>query len=159
MFPVWSDWKGVTQMTRQLALTVLSAIFFSAGACQTYTSSLQRSVERANETAALALIINIGIAERTFSVSNEGEYATLQQLVDGGFLDSRYAAEKPLKDYVVTLTITPKTANSPTGSFTCNADPDKTGDRVGRHYYIDSSSDGIHVNDTQPATAADKLME
>lgn len=159
MFPVWSDWKGVTQMTRLVALSALLAIFFSAGACQTYTSSLQHSVERANETAALALIRNIGIAERTYNLSNVGEYATLQQLVDGGFLDPRYAAEKPLKDYVVTLTVTPKNANEPTGSFSCNADPDKTGDRIGRHFYIDSSSDGIHVNDTQPASAADKVME
>jgi hypothetical protein len=128
-------------------------------ACQTYTSGLQQSVVRADETAAIALIRTIAIAERTYSLSNEGEYATLPQLVDSGFLDARYAGEKPLRDYVITLKVTPKAAGAAAGSFSCNVDPDKTGERVGRHLYVDSSTDGIHVNDTQTATAADKLLE
>ena len=144
-------------MRRTFIVSLLFLVF--ATACQTYTSSLQKSLVRANETTALATLRAIALAERTFSISNDGEYGTLKQLVDAGLLDSRFANEKPLKDYVITLTVTPKAEGSPEGSYTCNADPERNGDRVGRHFYIDSISTGIHVNDTQPASAADKLTE
>lgn len=139
------------------------AIFFLSltlvNGCQSYTSGLQQSVARANETAAIALIRTISIAERTYSLSNDGEYATLQQLVDSGFLDKRYGGEKPLKDYVITLKVTPKAAGAAEGSYSCNMDPDKTGEFVGRHFYVDSGIAGIHVNDSKPATAYDKFFD
>jgi hypothetical protein len=139
------------------------AIFFLSLAlvngCQTYTQGLQQSVVRADETAAIALIRTISIAERTYSLSNDGEYATLQQLVDAGFLDARYAGEKPIRSYVITLKVTPKAAGTVEGSYSCNMDPDKTGEFVGRHFYVDSSATGIHVNDSQPATATDKFFD
>jgi len=99
------------------------------------------------------------MAERTYSLSNDGEYATLQQLVTAGFIDAKYAGDKPLRDYVITLTVTPKAAGAVEGSYSCNLDPDKVGEHVGRHLYADSTTSGIHVNDTQPATASDKLIE
>jgi hypothetical protein len=127
--------------------------------CQSYTSGLQRSVVRANETAAIALLRTISIAERTYSLSNDGEYATLKQLVDSGNLDARYGGEKPLRDYVITLKVTPKAPGAAEGSYTCNMDPDKTGEIVGRHLYIDSTTSSIHINDSQPATATDKFID
>jgi hypothetical protein len=114
---------------------------------------------RANETVAIALIRNISIAESTYSLSNNGEYATLKQLVDAGLLDARYGAAKPLRDYVITLKVTPKAPGATEGTYTCNIDPDTTSEVVGRHLYVDSSAAGIHVNDTQPATASDKLID
>ena len=138
------------------AIGLLGLAFINA--CQSYTSGLQQSVVRADETVAIASIRTISIAETTYGLSHEGEYATLHQLVDAGLLDARYASEKPLKDYVITLNVTPKAAGAATGSYSCNVDPDKTGER-GRHLYVDSSANGIHVNDTQPATGADKLLE
>src|ERR1044071_668073 len=84
---------------RVFAMCVFSLALINS--CQSYTSGLQRSVVRANETAAIALIRTIFIAERTYSLSNDGEYATLKQLVDAGFLDARYGGEKPLRDYVI----------------------------------------------------------
>jgi len=138
------------------------AVFLLAtlvGGCQTYTGALQQSVARANETAALTTLKAIGLAEQTYSLTNNGEYGTLKQLSDGGFLDVRYASDKSVKDYVVSCNVTPKGADAPAGSFSCNADPDKGKESAGRHLYIDSTADGIHVNDTQPATAADKVMQ
>ena len=44
---------------------------------------------------------------------------------------------------------------SPAAWFTCNADPVRTGDRAGRHFYIDSNSHDIRVNATQAATVSD----
>jgi len=142
---------------RVFAMCVLSLALINS--CQSYTSGLQRSVVRANETAAIALIRTISIAERTYSLSNDGEYATLKQLADSGFLDARYGGEKPLRDYVITLKVTPKAPGAAEGSYTCNMDPDKTGEIVGRHLYIDSTTSGIHINDSQPATATDKFID
>ena len=142
---------------RVFAVCIFSLVLINS--CQSYTSGLQRSVVRANETAAIALIRTISIAERTYSLSNDGEYATLKQLVDSGFLDARYGVEKPLRDYVITLKVTPKTPGAAEGSYTCNMDPDTTGEIVGRHLYIDSTTSGIHINDSQPATATDKFID
>ena len=137
----------------------LSLFLSSLSGCQSYTSGLQQSVARADETAALAALHAIALAQRTYSLTNSGEYGTLKQLTDGGFLDARYDGDKPIRDYLVTCTVTPKSSGAPEGSYSCNADPDKPGERPGRHLYIESVSDGIHVNDTQPATAADKVMQ
>lgn len=142
--------------------TLASAFFvllFSLSGCQTYTQGLQQSLARADETAALTTLRAIALAQRTYNLTNSGEYGTLKQLADGGFLDARYAGDKPVKDYVITCNVTPKAPGAPEGSYSCNADPEKAGERAGRHLYIDSSSAEIRYNDTQPATAADKAMQ
>ena len=146
-------------MFRRSTLIVLFVFLLSSSSCQSYTSGLQKSVARADDTAALAALHAISLAQRTYSLTNSGEYGTLKQLTDGGFLDVRYNGDKPVRDYVVTCTVTPKSSGAPEGSYSCNADPDKPSERPGRHLYIESASDGIHVNDTQPATAADKVMQ
>ena len=145
-------------MIRHLTLAACLLILASLCSCKEYSTSLERSVVRANETAALALLHAIAVAERTYTITNQGEYATLQQLVDGGFLAASSGGQKPLKDYVITMNVTPKAAGAAQGSYTCNADPDTNREIVGRHLYIDSTSDQIHVNDTQPASATDKVV-
>jgi hypothetical protein len=141
-----------------LAVSALCLLTFLNG-CQTYTQGLQQSLARADETAALTMLRAIALAQRTYSITNSGEYGTLKQLGDGGFIDARYAEDKPVKDYVITCTVTPKTSGAPEGSYSCNADPEKTGERAGRHLYIDSTSTVIRYNDTQPATATDQALQ
>ena len=119
---------------------------------------LEQTVARADETGAIALLRAIAMAERTYSLTNSGEYGTLKQLADGGFLNASYAGEKPARDYVVTLVVTPREAGKP-NSFVCNADPEKSGEKLGRHFYLDSSSTYVHYNDTQPATASDQIVQ
>ncbi len=145
-------------MIRRIALAVLFPALVSISSCQSYTSGLEQSLARADETAAISLLRTISIAEKTYSITNSGEYGTLKQLADGGFIDARYAGEKPVRDYIITLNVTGKGSGAE-GSFTCNADPEKIGERAGRHFYIDSTADGIHVNDNQPATASDKVLQ
>jgi len=140
---------------RVLVIFVVSIAFINS--CQSYTSGLQQSIVRADETVALAAIRTISIAEVSYNLTH-GDYATLQQLVDAGLLDSRFSKERPLKDYVITLNLTPK-AGAGQASYTCNLDPDRNGERVGRHFYVESGTDGIHVNDSQAASATDKLIE
>ena len=143
---------------RSVLITLLLVVISTSSACQDYTTGLQQSLARADETAAITTLRAISVAQRAYSLTNSGEYGTLQQLTDGGFLDARYGGEKPVKDYTLTLKVTPKASGAPEGSYTCNADPERTGERAGRHFYIDSTSANIHVNDTQPATAADKTV-
>jgi hypothetical protein len=141
---------------RVLVIFVISIAFINS--CQSYTSGLQQSIVRADETVAITTIRTISTAEVSYNLTHEGDYATLQQLVDAGLLDSRFGKERPLKDYVITLKLTPK-AGAGQGYYTCNLDPDRNGERVGRHFYVESGTDGIHVNDSQPASATDKVIE
>lgn len=141
-----------------LALTLLLGIVSLS--CQTYTSGLQQSVARADETAATGALRTIAIAQRTYSVTSGGDFATFQQLCDGDYLDARFNAEKPaIKDYVLTMTVAAKGAGQPEGFFSCNADPVGTGAQAGRHFYIDSTSAALHANPDQPATANDPIVQ
>ncbi len=132
-----------------IVLLLVTSISFSA--CQTYTTGLKQDVARANELAAMAALHAIALAQQTYSVSNGGKYGTLQQLVEGGFLDPNISnAEK--KDYVFTVAVGQKPGSAGEEFYSCNADPK---DKPGRHFYIDSTSRGVHVNPTQPATSTD----
>ncbi|MEP6569199.1 MAG: hypothetical protein ABJC10_05435 [Acidobacteriota bacterium] len=135
-----------------LALAVL--IGCASLACQSYSTGLQTGVTRADETAALGALRTIATVQQTYSVSNSGNYATFQQLVAGDYLDSRFNSEKPaLRDYVLTMTV-----GSDSGGpyYRCNADPIPP--KEGTHYYIDSSANALHINQSQPASASDPLQ-
>lgn len=140
-----------------LGLTVL--ICFASLSCQTYSTGLQQSVARADETAAIAALHSIAVAEQTYSMSNGGKFATLQELRDAGFLDSRFnSANGGVKDYSLTIKTSPQSGEA-AAYFGCNADPSNSGTQAGRHFYIDSTSQAIHVNATQPATASDPTYQ
>jgi hypothetical protein len=120
---------------------------------------MEKSVDRADETGAIAMLRAIALAQRTYSLTNNGEFGTLQQLADGGFLDTRYVTGKPVRDYVITLNVSPNKQGMPEGSYKVNADPEKPAEKFGRHLYLDSSSNIIHVNLKQPASASDPAMQ
>jgi Tfp pilus assembly protein PilE len=141
-------------MFRYPMIAVLLFGCCAALACQSYTSGLQQSTTRVDETAVISAIHTIGNAQRMYSLSNSGSYATFQQLVQGGSLDSRFDSDKPkIKGYVLTMNVS-KGAGSGEDSYTINADPEATGPQAGRHFFTDSSG-MIHVNPSQPATATD----
>ncbi|HEY0431327.1 MAG TPA: hypothetical protein VGC61_05895 [Pyrinomonadaceae bacterium] len=136
-----------------LAFIVMTA--FTALACQSYTTGVQQSVARADETTIVAALRTIGIAQQTYSLSNGGNFGTLDQLREGGYLDIRFnSANGGLKNYSLTIDAKPQSDGAP-ASFSCNADPTNTGPQAGRHFYMDSSSQAVHVNPDRPATAAD----
>ncbi len=128
--------------------------------CQSYTGGLQQSVSKTDEISAIAAMHTIVAAQRTYSLSNGGDYGTFQQLSEGGFLDSRFNYSKPqLKDYVLTMDVVQKSGNDSPSSFSCNADPKRVDQQLSRHFYIDSSSPEIHVNAGQKATAKDAVLQ
>lgn len=141
-------------MFRFITLAFTLVICFASFGCQTYSTGLEKSMARANETGAIGALHAISQAQQIYSVSNEGNYGSLQQLSDAGYLDERFkTADGGVKDYVLTLVTEPRSSGKP-ASYTCNADP-KEGPLAGRHFYVDSSSSVIHVNATQAATKDD----
>jgi hypothetical protein len=127
----------------------------AALACQSYNQGLVKSVARADETSAIAALHTVVLAQRTYSITNSGSYATFPQLVKAGALDARFDAETPkVKGYTLAMTVNAKGTGTE-DSFTLNADPDTTGPpQLGRHFFVDSTG-MIHANPSQPATAAD----
>jgi Tfp pilus assembly protein PilE len=140
-----------------VALTILISI--ASLSCQTYTTGLQQSVARADETAATAALHTIAVAQQNYAASNGGDFGTFQQLREGDYLDERFNSSKPtLKDYVLTMEVTPKPEGQAEGFYNCKADPART-ELQGRHFYIDSSSAALHVNANEPATANDPIVQ
>jgi len=138
---------------KRLFMVILLAGCSVVVGCQSYTKTLEQSVKAADETAALAAIHTTVTAEQTYATSNDGSYADFQKLASSGFLDSRFNYDKPrIKGYVLTLVV----ANGAEPAYTLNADPEPP--QTGRHLYMDSSSNLIHVNASQSATATDSTL-
>jgi hypothetical protein len=134
------------------ALTLLIGVAFLLS-CQSYSTGLQQSVARADETSAIAALKTISTAQQTYAITNGGSYGTFQQLCEGGYLDERFNSSTPeIKDYVLSMEVSGN-------SYRLNADPVSSGEQAGRHLYLDSTSPLIRVNPTQPATAKDPLMQ
>jgi hypothetical protein len=144
-------------MFRFAVLASIVLICLASSGCQSYSTGVQQSVARADETAATGALRTIAVAQQTYSVSNSGNYGTFQQLAGGGYLDSRFNSDKPaLKDYVLTMEVGSAAAGP---YYRCNADPTGTGPQAGRHFYLDSSSNALRVNATQPASASDPIAQ
>jgi Tfp pilus assembly protein PilE len=137
-----------------VALTILICI--ASLSCQSYSTGLQQSVARADETAAKAALHTIAVAQQTYSVSNGGDFGTFQQLCEAGYLDARFNSSQPVvKDYVLTMEV----GRESEGPFyNCHADPVGTSAQTGRHFYVDAST-VLRVNPSQPATASDPVYQ
>jgi type II secretory pathway pseudopilin PulG len=119
--------------------------------------SWRKSVRAGNEAATVNNMRTIINDEQIYYLEHRS-YGTLEQLIAGGMLDSRFNSNPPIVNgYVFTLKVAPSTRDQTT-SFTLSADPqieygfNATGTN---HFYVDSTDSLIHVNDAQPATAAD----
>lgn len=140
---------------RPLSVSLL-LICLALSACKEYSTGLQQSSSRADETSAIATLRTIAQAQTAFSVTNAGHYASFEQLVENGLLDSRFNHSNPeYHGYVFSLQ---NGSSSAPGFFSCNADPAATSIHGGRHFYIDSSSTDIRVNATRPATNKDEIF-
>lgn len=138
----------------KLLLVTLISVCLTSFACQSYSTGLQQSVARADETVATGALRTIATAQQTYAVSNGGSYGTFQELCAGGYLDSRFNFEKPaLKEYVLTMDAG-SDADGP--YFRSNAEPTGTGAQSGRHFYIDQTA-VLRVNPTAPASIADPV--
>jgi hypothetical protein len=136
-------------MIRFVGTVILTLAGASLLSCQSYSTGLQQSLDSAGETSTIVTLKTISTTQQTYAASHDGSYGSFQQLSEAGYLDSRFNSTNPqIGIYVFSMNVGDK-------SFSCNADPapGKTGSW--RHFYIDSTSDEIHANRTQPATSTD----
>jgi len=115
----------------------------------------QSSVRSANQAAAIRSLQAIAVEQRTYyNTHNRSGYGTFDQLIADGALNKNFTGEAPENEgYIYKMVITGKSAGQQP-SFKVNADPTKPDgfNATGKQfYYMDSNSNEIHVNDSQPA--------
>jgi type II secretory pathway pseudopilin PulG len=117
------------------------------------------AVRSANEAAAIKSLRSIAEQQMLyFNAHQRSSFGTFDEMLKENLLDTRFAGSTPVVDgYVYNMKVIPKSPSQQPG-YTINADPQVT-EGVGatgrNHFYVDSDSNTIHVNATQPATATD----
>lgn len=143
-------------MSKFVSLGTAVLICLASLSCQNVSTPLEKTVARADEAVATGALHTVATVQQTYSISNNGNFGTFQQLAGAGYLDSRFNSEQPaLKDYVLTMEVG---SGGDGPYFRCHADPAGVGPQ-GRHFYIDSSSNFIRVNATQAASASDPITQ
>ncbi|HKR15097.1 MAG TPA: prepilin-type N-terminal cleavage/methylation domain-containing protein [Pyrinomonadaceae bacterium] len=117
------------------------------------------AMKAANEAAAVKTLRSIAEQQMLYYNSHQrSSFGTFEEMRKENLLDSRFDGTTPVVDgYVYTMKVIPKSTTTQAG-YTINADP-QVADGVGatgkNHYYVDSDTNTIHVNDQQPAAATD----
>ena len=117
------------------------------------------AVKSANEAAATQSLRTIASDQMLYyNAHQRSSFGTFDEMLKEGLLNSRFAGTTPVVEgYIFTMRVIPKSTTTQPG-YAVNADPQIT-EGVGatgkNHFYMDSNSNTIHVNPTQPATVAD----
>lgn len=123
---------------------------------------LKKSLNVANEAAAIRTLQTIFRAQTQYMLSHAEEYGTLDQLRQDNYLDQRFAGQAPVVEgYAFTINLTPKSGGEP-ARYTLNADPkqnDATTTSGARHLYMDSDSNVVRANTQRPATVSDPPLQ
>ena len=117
------------------------------------------AVRSANEAAAIKTLRTVAEQQMLYYNSHQrSTFGTFEEMLKENLLDTRFAGTTPVVDgYVYTLRVIPKSTAQQAG-YSINADPQVTEGvaATGKNYfYVDSDTNTIHVNDSQPATATD----
>lgn len=117
------------------------------------------AVRSANEAAAIKTLRTVAEQQMLYYNSHQRTtFGGFDEMLKEGLLDNRFAGATPVVEgYVFTMRVIPRSTAQQAG-YTLNADPQVT-EGVGatgkNHYYLDSDTNTIHVNDSQPAAASD----
>jgi len=117
------------------------------------------AVKSANEAAAIKTLRTIAEQQMLFYNSHQRtSFGTFDEMLKENMLDTRFAGTTPVVEgYLFQMRVIPKSTSTQPG-YAVNADPQVT-EGVGatgkNHFYVDSDSNTIHVNPTQPATISD----
>jgi len=117
------------------------------------------AIKAANEAAAVKSLRSIAEQQMLyFNAHQRSSFGTFEEMRKENLLDERYDGSTPLVEgYVFTMKVIPRSTNQQAG-YTINADPQVSEgvSATGKnHYYVDSDTNTIHVNATQPATVSD----
>ena len=117
------------------------------------------AVKSANEAAAIKTLRTIAEQQMLFyNAHQRTTFGTFDEMLKENLLDKRFEGNTPVVEgYVFQMRVIPKSTTTQPG-YAVNADPQVT-EGVGatgkNHFYLDSDSNTIHVNSTQPAAVAD----
>lgn len=117
------------------------------------------AVKAANEAAAIKTLRTIAEQQMLFYNSHQrSTFGTFDEMLKENMLDKRFEGTTPVVEgYIFAMRVIPKSTTTQPG-YAVNADPQVTEgvSATGKnHFYLDSDSNTIHVNTTQPATIAD----
>ncbi len=149
----------VLRLTKRLVKIFCVLLLFVLASCSASRSSeglgvYPKAVGAADETSAIQVLRTIATAEAQLKATT-GAYGDFDALTKAGLLDQRFASSTPnVKGYRFTISAT----NS---DFSVNADPQTsdTQPTTGiRHFFLDSSDNAIHVNQTQVASRTDPVL-
>ncbi len=117
------------------------------------------AVKSANEAAAIKTLRTIAEQQMLYYNSRQRTtFGTFDEMLKENMLDTRFTGTTPVVEgYIFQMRIIPKSTSTQPG-YAVNADPQVTEgvSATGKnHFYLDSDSNTIHVNPTQPATASD----
>jgi hypothetical protein len=126
------------------------------------TGGLKRSLNVADEAAAIRTLQTIFRAQTQYMLSHAEEYGTFDQLRADNYLDQRFAGAAPVVEgYAFNIKLTPK-SGSEGAAYSINADPkqdDGTPTGGARHLYMDSNSNVVHASAVHTATASDPPLQ
>ena len=117
------------------------------------------AVRSANEAAAIKTLRTVAEQQMLYYNSHQRTtFGGFDEMLKEGLLDNRFAGTTPVVEgYVFTMRVIPRSTTQQAG-YTLNADPQVT-EGVGatgkNHYYLDSDTNTIRVNDSQPAAPSD----
>lgn len=117
------------------------------------------AVRSANEAAAIKTLRTVAEQQMLYYNSHQRTtFGTFEEMLKEGLLDNRFAGTTPVVEgYVFTMRVTPRSTTQQ-AAWAVNADPQVTEgtSATGRnHYYLDSESNTIRVNESQPAAPSD----
>ena len=136
---------------------LLVALLLSSCAARNSSEGLGaygKAVSKVDETSAIQTLRTIATAQAQ-ARAVRGAYGDFNSLVQAGSLDERFAADSPnIRGYRFVMKITES-------DFPVNADPEVTQSQPttgARHFYLDSTDNSIHVNQTQTASKSDPTL-
>lgn len=117
-----------------------------------------KAAQRAgNEAATIQNMKTIAAVEVQYYNTHNRTFGTFDQLIKEEMLTSKFSGDPPVSEhYVLTLHVTSGNADQQS-AYTLNVDP-VGDDAARRHFYIDSITGSIHVNEDQPAGPTDSPL-
>lgn len=115
-------------------------------------------IRSGNETAATQVLDRMRVFQAQYAARNRGAFATFDQLIASGTLDSQYAGDAPVVNgYIFTLEVVPPSSSAP-ASYKVWADPQvpsgvtATGTRF---FFTSSALGGIKAKEGEKANEND----
>jgi len=142
--------SSVQKIIIGIAIAALLALFVVGVLVGVAVYGWRAAQKAGDEAATLQNMKTIAAVEIQYYNTHKRSFGTFEQLIKEQMLTSRFSGDRPNTDgYILTLKVTPSTS-SQSSSYTLNADPQswKTG---ANHFYVNSTSESIHMNPDQPA--------